>query len=237
MAPDYCAARLGAVGRIRTREAEKSHLLGKNRDRPSLETVGRVVGEGALPDAAAPCYKHESASDRAVRTMRRDSAGDWQFAAARRPMRGTRRSTMQETAVAQPAPEVDPIVAESEGAESSAVEAPPELAFTDAASATRWVRGLPLSSVSQAYQEILGQLHALTASTIGPRDRATIAELIREPVAHLHAELARRYAGKPQPLDERESEAADQAIALWEALWIQYSVCLKPLLEGSTELK
>jgi hypothetical protein len=119
----------------------------------------------------------------------------------------------------------------------AAVEAPPELAFTDAPSATRWVRSLPLSSVAQAYQEIRGQLQALTASTIGPRDRATIAELIREPVAHLHAELARRYAGKPQPLDERESEAADQAIALWQALWIQYSVCLKPLLEGSTELK
>ena len=143
---------------------------------------------------------------------------------------------MQETAVAQPAAE-EPVVVESEGAESAAVEAPPEVAFTDAASATRWVRSLPLSSVSQAYQEILGQLQALTASTIGPRDRATIAELIREPVAHLHAELARRYAGKPQPLDERESEAADQAIALWEALWIQYSVCLKPLLEGSTELQ
>jgi hypothetical protein len=170
--------------------------------------------------------------------MWRNAAGDWQFtAAASRPMRGTRRSIMQETAIAQPAPEVDPVVVEAEGPESAAVEAPPALAFTDAASATRWVRGLPLSSVSQAYQEILGQLHALTASTIGPRDRATIAEVIREPVAHLHAELARRYAGKPQPLDERESEAADQAIALWEALWIQYSVCLKPLLEGSTELK
>jgi hypothetical protein len=170
--------------------------------------------------------------------MWRNTAADSQFtAAASRPMRGTRRSTMQETAIAQPAPEVDPVVVEAEGAESATVEAPPALAFTDAASATRWVRGLPLSSVSQAYQEILGQLHALTASTIGPRDRATIAEVIREPVAHLHAELARRYAGKPQPLDERESEAADQAIALWEALWIQYSVCLKPLLEGSTELK
>ena len=125
---------------------------------------------------------------------------------------------MQETAIAQPAPQVDPVVVESEAAESAAaesaaVEAPPELAFTDAASATRWVRSLPLSSVAQAYQEIVGQLRALTASTIGPRDRATIAELIREPVAHLHAELARRYAGKPQPLDERESEAADQAIA------------------------
>ena len=125
---------------------------------------------------------------------------------------------------------------EADVSEPKAVELP-ELAFTDAASVTRWVKALPLSNVGQAYHELLSQLQALTASHIGPRDRATIAELVREPVAHLHTELARRYAGKPQPLDERETEAADQAVALWQALWIQYSVCLKPLLEGSTELQ
>ena len=113
----------------------------------------------------------------------------------------------------------------------------PTLAFTDAVSAAQWMKALPLSSVGQAYEALLAQLHALTASEIGPRDRATIAELAREPVAYLHTELARRYAGKPQPLEERESDAADQAVALWQALWIQYSVCLRPLLEGSTELK
>jgi len=116
-------------------------------------------------------------------------------------------------------------------------QALPELAFRDAAGAARWMKTLPLSSVGQAYEVLFGQLQALTASEIGPRDRATIAELARDPVAYLHGELSRRYAGRPQPLDEREAEAADQAIALWQALWIQYSVCLRPLLEGSTELK
>ena len=137
---------------------------------------------------------------------------------------------MQENAVDSPP------IAEEQQPDVSSPEAsdPPELAFSDAATATRWVKSLPLSNVGQAYQAILDQLRALTASQMGPRDRATIAELIREPVAHLHTELARRYAGKPQPLDEREAEAADQAITLWQALWIQYSVCLKPLLDGST---
>ena len=140
---------------------------------------------------------------------------------------------MQENAVDSPP------IAEEQQPDVSSPEAsdPPELAFSDAATATRWVKSLPLSNVGQAYQAILDQLRALAASQMGPRDRATIAELIREPVAHLHTELARRYAGKPQPLDEREAEAADQAITLWQALWIQYSVCLKPLLDGSTELQ
>jgi len=131
---------------------------------------------------------------------------------------------------------VEPVVDEKSADEAETAQAP-ELAFTDTASATRWLRTLPLSNVGQAYEALLGQLRALTASDIGPRERATIAELAREPVVHLHTELARRYAGRPQPLDERESDAADQAIALWQALWIQYSVCLRPLLEGSTELK
>ena len=140
---------------------------------------------------------------------------------------------MQENAVDSPpiADEQQPDVSSPEASD------PPELAFSDAATATRWVKSLPLSNVGQAYQAILDQLRALAASEMGPRDRATIAELIREPVAHLHTELARRYAGKPQPLDEREAEAAGQAITLWQALWIQYSVCLKPLLDGSTELQ
>ena len=138
---------------------------------------------------------------------------------------------MQDTAVEQPVPPVENDVVED------APQEPPKLAFTDAASATRWVKALPLSNVGQAYQLLIEQLQALTASTIGPRDRATIAELVREPVAHLHTELARRYAGRPQPLEAREAEAADQAVALWQALWIQYSVCLKPLLEGSSELQ
>ena len=44
------------------------------------------------------------------------------------------------------------------------------------------------------------------------------------------------YAGKPQPAADRELESAEQAIAMWQALWEQYSICLKPLLEGDAEL-
>jgi hypothetical protein len=60
--------------------------------------------------------------------------------------------------------------------------------------------------------------------------------VLRDQVAYLHTELARRYAGKPQPAVDRELEAAEQAIALWQVLWEQYSACLKPLLEGDPDL-
>ena len=87
------------------------------------------------------------------------------------------------------------------------------------------------------YETILGQLKRLGEVEFAPRERARIAEVMREPVMFLHTELARRYAGKPQPASERENEAAEQALALWNALWSQYSACLKPLLEGDPDLQ
>ena len=113
----------------------------------------------------------------------------------------------------------------------------PSLAFADADSAKRWAKSLMVTGVGPLYEAISGQLRAVSAAAFAPRERATIAEVMRDQVAHLHTELARRYAGKPQPAADRELEAADQAIALWHALWEQYSACLKPLLEGDAELQ
>ena len=113
----------------------------------------------------------------------------------------------------------------------------PPLAFADADGAKRWAKPLLLTGVGPRYQAVFGQLRALSAATFPPRERATIAEILRNQVAELHTELARRFAGKPQPAAEREQDAAEQAIALWHALWEQYSACLKPLLEGDAELQ
>lgn len=74
-----------------------------------------------------------------------------------------------------------------------------------------------------ARRSVEGALSSAADSTA--RERATYAEVLREPVLHLHTELARRFAGKPQPGGERERDAADQAIVLWNALWELYSGC------------
>jgi len=113
----------------------------------------------------------------------------------------------------------------------------PSLAFADADGAKRWAKSLMITAVTPLYEAVRGQLRALSAADFAPRERATIAEVMREQVAHLHTELARRYAGKPQPAADRELESAEQAISLWQGLWEQYSACLKPLLEGDIELQ
>jgi hypothetical protein len=114
---------------------------------------------------------------------------------------------------------------------------PTALAFADADGCARWLRQLPLSNIPKHYDAIRGQLKRLSEAEFTPRERARIAEVFREPVTYLHTELARRYAGRAHPATEREHEAAEQALALWQALWNQYSACLKPLLEGDPELQ
>ena len=133
----------------------------------------------------------------------------------------------------------EPLQPGSPGAQSSAVGSgePRALAFADVETAKRWAHALPLTNVALVCETVQGQLKAFAAAAFPPRERATIAEVLRDLVAHLHTELARRYAGKGQPAVDRELEAAEQAIALWQGLWEQYSTCLKPLLEGDPELQ
>ncbi len=143
---------------------------------------------------------------------------------------------MQDTASkAPPGPPAAPSASPPKPA--STQDTIPALAFADAEGARRWVKSLLITSVTPLYEAVRGQLRAVTAADFAPRERATIAEVLREQVAHLHTELARRYAGKPQPAGEREADAAAQAISLWHGLWEQYSACLKPLLEGDVELQ
>jgi hypothetical protein len=129
----------------------------------------------------------------------------------------------------------DPALPGANAALDAQSDAPP-LAFSDAESAKAWAKTLPFSNVAQLHAAVAGQLRALAGAEFSARERATIAEILRDQVSYLHTELARRYAGKAQPAIDRELEAADQAIALWQSLWGQYSQCLKPLLEGDPEL-
>lgn len=115
--------------------------------------------------------------------------------------------------------------------------ATPRLVFSDGDSAAKWAKTLAFMPIGQAHRAMIGQLHALAGADFPARERAKIAEILRDPINHLHTELARRYAGKPQPEGERETEAIEQAIALWQALWEQYSSLLKPLIEGDAELQ
>ena len=137
---------------------------------------------------------------------------------------------MSDTTLQHPEPAAPPPA-------SRPAPAPSRAAFTDSEGASRWAKTLPLMPTAQACEALTAQLALLADAQLPTRERATIAEILRDQVSHLHTELARRYAGKSQPEGDRERESIDQAVALWHALWAQYSACLKPLLERDPDLE
>lgn len=118
---------------------------------------------------------------------------------------------------------------------ADALPLPP--AFDDETGCVSWLSSLPLTNSGFA-QELLGdQLQRLAAADIDPLQRVKIAELLREPVLHLHVKLAKRFADRPLPLTAAESQAWQQVLRLWLALWENYSACLRPLLDHDPRME
>jgi hypothetical protein len=83
-----------------------------------------------------------------------------------------------------------------------------QLQFADTNGCRRWLAALPLTNISSAHQLLAQQVELLRHALIAPAERLQILELLQEPVSYVQTELARKFTGKPQPLDVNES-------ALW----------------------
>ena len=77
----------------------------------------------------------------------------------------------------------------------------PALQLTDSASCARWIVALPITNVQHAQQLLAEQIAALTVSQLPTLEQLKILEALRETVLFAQAELAKRYIGKPLPLD------------------------------------
>ncbi|TCV88097.1 hypothetical protein [Sulfurirhabdus autotrophica] len=110
------------------------------------------------------------------------------------------------------------------------------LKIKDAKACKQWLASLPLTNVSIAHKEISNQLTQLNQFTLTPLERLKINEQLREPVAFLQGELAKKYAGKPIPFGDAERSAWNQAIALWQIMGEAYQLCLQGCLEGDAEV-
>jgi hypothetical protein len=99
--------------------------------------------------------------------------------------------------------------------------------FTDAASCRRWLAALPLANIHLAHTQVSTQLGLLNKFNLSPRVRLEINELLREPVASLQQEVARRYLDKPVPLTLPEDAMWRSVLALWRAMAVSYQLCLR----------
>ena len=106
------------------------------------------------------------------------------------------------------------------------------LQFTDSNSCQRWIEQLTLTNVQLTQQVLTGQLASLGAAQLPPLERLKILETLREPVHFVQGESAKRYAGKPLPLEPNEAAMWNNVIALWQELSNNYQQCLKAYREG-----
>ncbi|CAG0989150.1 hypothetical protein BURK2_02282 [Burkholderiales bacterium] len=109
--------------------------------------------------------------------------------------------------------------------------------FFDSKGCRKWLVALPLTNHHRAAEMLMGQFTALADVPLDGVERARIAETLREPVYYLHGELTKRFAQKPIPFSASELGNFTIARDLWQALWGQFSLCIKPLLEGEPNIQ
>ena len=107
-----------------------------------------------------------------------------------------------------------------------------KLQFSDAATCARWVAALPITNVQMVHQTLSEQIVMLTTVDMVPLERLKIVEALKEPLLFAQAELAKRYIGKPLPLDQADAKAWDSVMALWRATGAVYRVCLDAFRAG-----
>jgi hypothetical protein len=113
---------------------------------------------------------------------------------------------------------------------------PAQLAFRTAAECRRWLTSLPLTSVAIAQPTVASQLALLRGSGLPALERLRICEVLREPIEFIQTESAKRYAGRPLPLDDPPLDALNKTLALWQLARDNYEDCLAAFERGEGNL-
>lgn len=108
--------------------------------------------------------------------------------------------------------------------------------FSEAATCRQWLKALPLTNIPLAHTNLTTKLELLNRATIAPLERLKISELLREPIAFVQQELAKKYLGKPMPLDDAQRNVWSSVVTLWAAIGSAYRLSLQSGLEGDPEV-
>ena len=99
------------------------------------------------------------------------------------------------------------------------------LQFTDSASCAHWIQSLPMTNPQAAHNVLSQQIPLVRQAGLAPPELLRVLELLREPVAYVQYELARKYTARALPLEPAESELWTRAVALWQELMDCYLLC------------
>ena len=109
--------------------------------------------------------------------------------------------------------------------------------ISDAKSCEQWLAALPLTNAPAAHTELQLQLDLLNhTSALSGVERLRIFEQLRESIQYVQDEVAKKYAGKPVPLDANETALWKKVLTLWQGFTQGYQICLQNYLDNDQAL-
>ena len=109
--------------------------------------------------------------------------------------------------------------------------------ISDAKSCLNWVAALPLTNAPAAQAEIQLQLELLNhTSALSSVERWRILEQLRESVYFVQDTLAKKYQGKPAPLEVDELSLWKKTLELWRDFTQGYQICLQNYQDNEQSL-
>ncbi len=112
-----------------------------------------------------------------------------------------------------------------------------QLQFNDSASCKRWIASLPLTNIESSQQALTRQISLVRQAVLTPLELLRVLEAMREPAAYVQHEVARKYAGKPQPLDATEAAWWARVLRLWREFSAAYALCRDAHVRGDPGVK
>ncbi len=111
--------------------------------------------------------------------------------------------------------------------------APAACAFSDPASAHRWLDDVPLVNVRAASSMLTTQLERFARIACDPETRFETLETLRPALISVQHEHAKRFRGKQLPLSPQRRQSLDEVGNLWDALLVGYWSCIDKTPTGT----
>lgn len=109
-------------------------------------------------------------------------------------------------------------------------------AFRDAASCTAWLNQLQLTNLHQAHTSLRNQIDQLNRLPMRGSDRLQTLEALREIVAVMQGDYAKKLIGKKLPFANEDMVLLYSLLALWQSMSVGYQRCLQSWQAGDKSL-
>ncbi|WP_459719213.1 hypothetical protein [Sideroxyarcus sp. TK5] len=110
-------------------------------------------------------------------------------------------------------------------------------AFHDAEGCKQWLSQLQLTNLGMAQGNLRKQIDELNRLAMRGEERLGILELLRDPVAQVQSDFAKRLVGKPLPLTDDEHMLLTALNSLWQAMQNGYLRCLQSAAAGDAQME